>query len=168
VSSDIPIVDLEAFSFIILFDLVGNSTLGSGLLVRIIGTLVFMDPIVGISIHSDSRKFWWCFLRSVTRVISCSKSNIETGTVLPNPSHLFLHFLLFLAPGTVHRTQEIIWILDSVYNTSIGVQLFQADKLVDGYYDGILMYLKVTNKLGPNISTQIWNHKRATQETLPH
>jgi hypothetical protein len=53
----------------------------------------------------------------------------------------------------------------SIFNTSIGVQLFQSDEPVDGYYDGIRMYLKVANKLGPNIRTQFWNYERATQET---
>jgi hypothetical protein len=36
------------------FDLVGNAELDSDLVVRFIGALVLMDPVVGISIHSDN------------------------------------------------------------------------------------------------------------------
>jgi hypothetical protein len=53
----------------------------------------------------------------------------------------------------------------SVFNTSIGIQLFQSDEPVDGYYDGICMYLKVAYELGPNIRTHIWSYERVTPES---
>jgi hypothetical protein len=55
-------------------------------------------------------------------------------------------------------------ILQSVFNTGIGIQVFHHPIYTQGRLDGIRMYVKIVNELGPNLRTQIWIHERAIQE----
>ena len=55
-------------------------------------------------------------------------------------------------------------ILQSVFNVGIGIQLFRTPYNVQGYSDGIRMYVNIVNRLGPTIRTQKWIHEQAISE----
>jgi hypothetical protein len=55
-------------------------------------------------------------------------------------------------------------ILQSVFNVGIGIQIFHTPIQVQGYFDGIQMYVKIVNQLGPTVRTQKWIHEQAISE----
>jgi hypothetical protein len=63
------------------------------------------------------------------------------------------------------RDNELFYgILESVFNISIGIQVFHHPIYSNGWFDGIKMYIKVANELSPNQRTQVWIFQKALEE----
>jgi hypothetical protein len=63
------------------------------------------------------------------------------------------------------RDNEIFFgIVESVFKVKYATQVFNEPIRTEGHDDGIRLYLKVINELGPDQQTQAWIHQQSLEE----